>query len=283
MEKRDARKLSSEEQYDLRKKVIRLSRQGNSFREIAEILGTSHTYVSNIWNIYLDGGGRIAVLRPKVRGRKNGEQRRLTPDQEMIIFERLVEGKPNDPKKGPWLWSHVNIQTAIEQEVGINLPLRTISDYLKRWGLAPTNPIYRVKEQRLKKICRWLEEEYPKILVQSKVERAGIHWCDIVRLEKDIYREEDSSENCVMMISIITNCGKVKFMVSNEGISEHVYKLFLDRLTKESKRKVLLVSYKFRAYRSRTLNDWLDKNKDKIEVFFLPSHLPELAVTLTEL
>jgi len=35
------------------------------------------------------------------------------------------------------LWTKDAVRLAIKQEFGIELPLRTISDYLKRWGFTP--------------------------------------------------------------------------------------------------------------------------------------------------
>ena len=58
----------------------------------------------------------------------------------------------------------------------VDLPLRTISDYLKRWGFTPQKPVKRAYEQDPKKVAHWLETTYPGIAGQAKREKAEIHW-----------------------------------------------------------------------------------------------------------
>jgi len=47
----------------------------------------------------------------------------------------------------------------IEREYGVKIALRTISDYLNRWGYSPQNPMERAYEQNLKAVDRWLNKE----------------------------------------------------------------------------------------------------------------------------
>jgi len=51
---------------------------------------------------------------------------------------------------------------------------------------------------------------------------------------------------------------------------------FLRRLTKDVGRKVYLILDNLRVHHSELVKKWLDKHKDKIEVFYLPSYSPEL-------
>ena len=43
-----------------------------------------------------------------------------------------------------------------------------MGDYLKSWGFTPQKPIKKAYEQNSKAVNKWLEEEYPKIVKQSK-------------------------------------------------------------------------------------------------------------------
>jgi transposase len=103
MEKTDTRKLSPETQYELRKQVVRLRKKGKSNQEIAEIVGVYHTHVSTIWQSYQKGG--LDALKPKVRGRKHGEQRNLTVDQEATVKKLLVDKTPDQLKLQFALWT----------------------------------------------------------------------------------------------------------------------------------------------------------------------------------
>jgi transposase len=96
MEKTDTRKLSPETQYELRKQAVRLRKKGKTNQEIAEITGLHFTHVSTIWQTYQKGG--LDALKPKVRGRKHGEQRTLTSEQEEAVKKLLVDKTPDQLK-----------------------------------------------------------------------------------------------------------------------------------------------------------------------------------------
>ena len=51
---------------------------------------------------------------------------------------------------------------------------------------------------------------------------------------------------------------------------------FLKRLTKDAKRKVILILDNLRVHHATVVKIWLAKHKDKIEVFYLPAYSPEL-------
>lgn len=60
----------------------------------------------------------------------------------------------------------------------MKLAIRTVGDYLKSLGMAPQKPQERAYEQRATEVKMCLNEEYPKIKAQAKVEQAEIYWGD---------------------------------------------------------------------------------------------------------
>ena len=48
------------------------------------------------------------------------------------------------------------------------MPLRTVGEYLKRWGFTPQKPLKRAYEQRPAEVRKWLEESYPAITARAK-------------------------------------------------------------------------------------------------------------------
>ena len=91
--KTNAVTLSPNEQYQIRKNIIRLSKSKKDNQEIAEILDVSLRHVQNTVKLYKDGG--IAAINPKKRGRKKGEERSLTPEQERDIQKIIIDKYPN--------------------------------------------------------------------------------------------------------------------------------------------------------------------------------------------
>lgn len=43
------------------------------------------------------------------------------------------------------------------------MPIRTVGEYLLRWGYTPQKPLKRAYEQDSLAVKHWLESEYPQI------------------------------------------------------------------------------------------------------------------------
>jgi len=78
------------------------------------------------------------------------------------------------------------------------------------------------------------------------------------------------------MISSITNQGQVRFMFYRDNMNSKRLIEFMRRLTKDAGRKVFLILDNLKVHHSNAVKEWLEKNREKIEVFFLPSYSPEL-------
>jgi hypothetical protein len=54
----------------------------------------------------------------------------------------------------------------------MRMPIRTVGEYLKRWGFTPQKPYRCAYEQNPKKVKQWLEERYPAVVKRAKHEDA---------------------------------------------------------------------------------------------------------------
>lgn len=119
--------------------------------------------------------GRIA---PQPRGRRLSVGQQLTPEQETHIRKLICDKRPEQVKLDFALWNRIAVSQLIEQEFGLALPVRTVGEYLKRWGFTPQKPIRRAYEQRPDAVQAWLDSEYPAIAKRARLENAEIHWGD---------------------------------------------------------------------------------------------------------
>ena len=286
MEKIDARTHNQQTQYELRKQVVRLRKRGLSTKETAELVGISASHASTIWQKYLRGG--IEAIKPGKRGRRQGAQRVLDAEQEQSVQTMLVDKAPNQLKLPFALWTRDAVRLAIKKKFGIELPLRTITDYLKRWGFTPQKPAKRAYEQDPKKLKQWLEQGYPEIASRAKKEKAEIHWGDETGVNNEAYNARgfapkgqtpivrlNAKRSSINMISSITNQGKVRFMLYRETMTSPVLIRFLSRLIKDVDRKVFLILDNLRVHHSKVVRKWLSEHQDQIEVFYLPPYTPE--------
>ena len=65
----------------------------------------------------------------------------------------------------------------IRKKYGIDMPVRTVGEYLERWGYAAKVPrTVHAKDQDPEEVRHWLEVTYPAIEARAAREDAEIHW-----------------------------------------------------------------------------------------------------------
>lgn len=79
----------------------------------------------------------------------------------------------------------------------------------------------------------------------------------------------------VNMISAISSQGKVRFMLYQDTMNQQRLSQFMQRLVGTSDRKVFLILDNLKVHHGKLVSAWLEKHKEKIEVFFLPPYAPE--------
>ena len=79
----------------------------------------------------------------------------------------------------------------------------------------------------------------------------------------------------VNMISAISSQGNVRFMVYQKNMDQRRLIQFMRRLIATSERKVFLILDNLKVHHGKLVSTWLEKHKEKIELFFLPPYAPE--------
>jgi transposase len=287
MKKTDARTLSQEVQEAQRLQIVRLREAGRSNKETAEIVGVSQSHSSTVWQRYKKQGTE-SLVKGK-RGRRQGAQRDLTSEQEAEIKKLLIDKMPSQLKLSFALWTRDSVKLLILQQFDYEMPIRTVGEYLKRWGFTPQKPVKWAKEQSTPAVAKWLITDYPAIAARAKLEKAEIHWGDETGLQTGANVEKGYSpkgktpvirqtakRERINMISSITNQGQVRFMFYRDNMNSKRLIEFMRRLTKDAGRKVFLILDNLKVHHSKIVKAWLEKHKAKIEVFYLPSYSPEL-------
>ena len=77
------------------------------------------------------------------------------------------------------------------------------------------------------------------------------------------------------MISALSSQGKIRFMIYQDTMNQQRLIRFLERLVRSSERKVFLILDNLKVHHGKLVAAWLEKRKDKMEVFFLPPYAPE--------
>lgn len=285
--KRDARKLKIPAQQELRNRSIKMRESGMSYQDIGKILEVHHTTVSTWYAKYMREGEKGLLI--KKRGRKDGDKRGLTPEQESKLIKRLIDTTPQQLKFKYVLWTRESVQKLIKHDYDIEMPISTVGKYLQRWEFTSQVPIKRAYERNDTKVQAWLKVEYPAIEKQSKEENAEIQWADetaCVSLPSIIKGYAPKGKTPVMihtakrfkinMISSITNRGKLRFMVYEQNMDANLFVTFLERLIKSAAKKVFLILDNLRVHHSKIVKAWVEEHQAQIALFYLPAYSPDL-------
>jgi transposase len=287
METTTGKRLSTEVLNDRRRRAVKLRLGGMKLAEVAQAVGLARGTIISAMKAYKAGGWRAVAI--KARGRSVGDGRTLNAEQEKTIRAMICDRTPDQLKLPYALWTRSAVGELIHQQLGIKLPVRTVGHYLKRWGFTPQKPIRRAYEQRPAAVKKWLEEEYPAIAQRAKTEGAEIHWGDETGLRSDDVRGRSyapkgqtpvvqvcSNRESLSLISSVTNQGKVRWMVFGGALNAKILIRFLKRLVQSAQRKVFLILDNLRVHHAKVVREWLAKQAEHLEVFYLPSYSPEL-------
>ena len=286
MEKNDFRTLSSEIRFNIRKRAISLKKQGQKQKYIAAIFGVRESTVGDWVKAYKTAG--LKGLKDKRRGVKSEDCQLLSHTQEKQIQNMILDKMPDQLKLAYALWTRKAIKELIEREFNIVLAINTTGDYLRKWGYSPQKPKKRAYEQNPKIVQKWLDEEYPAIEKKAKKEKAEIHWGDETGARnsnqhgrsyapkgRTPVKKMMAKRFSVNMISTVTNRGMVEFMIYSGTMNSDRLIEFMKQLIKNKKQKIYLILDNLRVHHSKLVKQWVEDNKKKIELFYLPSYSPE--------
>lgn len=286
MEKTDFRSLPEVTRDEIRKRAIKLLKIGKSQREVSRLLDVHHNTVC-IWRKKYEQGGISKVMALK-RGVTSEQKKLLSTEQEKVI-QHMISDKMPDQLKLPYaLWTRKAVKELIERQYGVKLAVRTMGDYLSRWGFTPQKPIKRAYEQSPAQVKQWLDHTYPAIKEKADAEKAEIHWCDETGVRNDCQhgrsyalkgktpvKRSMAKRFSTNMVSTVTNQGKVRFMTYQGTMNSQMFIKFLKRLISDSPKKVYLILDNLKVHHSSPVKQWVEEHKEELELHYLPSYSPE--------
>ena len=150
MEYIDLRKVGREGLKEIRRQVVRLKKMGKTGSEIEELTGVRQNRASEIWTAYQREGE--ASLERKKYGRKPGSHMVLSEEEQGTIRKAIEEKRPEDFGITGQLWTLGRTREYIRKQFGKSVNERTLSDYMKRWGMSCQRPVKRARKQNPKGI-----------------------------------------------------------------------------------------------------------------------------------
>jgi len=283
----DARQLSDEVLEALRLRAVRGCELHFTEAEVADLLGVSRETVCRWWSAYTAGG--VAALPHDRTGRPRGSGRTLTDPQADHLQQLLDAHRPEDLGIAAPLWTRRAVRDLIRAEYGITMPVRTIGEYLQRWGYTSKRPRRHARDQDPAEVRAWLRQTYPAIEARAYQEGAEIHWGDETGVAADEHLgsgyaragqtatvEVPDSHLRVNLISTVTNEGAVQFMTYPGTMTAALFLVFLGQLVRGASRKIFLIVDRLKVHEAEAVKAWVAARQDQIELFYLPRRAPEL-------
>lgn len=254
--KTDDKKPGEAAQHELRRRVIALKREGKTGKETAELTGLSSARVSTIWRRHLSGG--TEAPGPRARGRRQGEGRTLSSGQEEKLREMIRDKTPRAFGLNDHLWTREGMKDAAKITFDVTLPLRTVSNYLKRWGMVlPEAATFR----------KWVSADHPEFLGRIQQEGAGVYWFT----ETSVEGGSTGDLPGLRMLTAVNSRGRCRFMLCNGALTGRVFVRFLSRLCRDTEKKICLVATTPLPRRGKAISSWLGQHKNRITVYFDPN------------
>jgi transposase len=226
------------------------------------------------------------------RGTKWGEGRTLTLNEEARLQELITGHFPDELDIDSALWTRSAVQQLIADKCDVEMPIRTVGEYLNRWGYTPQKALKRAYEQDPEQVQAWLDIEYPAIQQRAQQENAEIAWGDEsgLRSETQVGRgyapmsqtpeiQPNPQRVSVNFLASVSNQGKVRFMLYTQKLTAQVFITFLERLIAKRERKLMWIVDRHPVHRSDAVHRWLQAHRDKIEMHLLPPYSPQLNPT----
>ena len=181
----NTRQLSDETLEAFRLRAVRACTMGLPQTTIADALGVARETVCRWWNAYLRGG--LEALPGDRTGRPTGSGRLLDDDQARHLQALLDHHTPEQLGVAAPLWTRRAVRDLIHREYGWWMPVRTVGEYLARWGYTSKRPGRHARGQDADEVREWLDSTYPEIEARAAREGADIHWGDETGLSSNAH------------------------------------------------------------------------------------------------
>ena len=283
----DARSLPDIVLNTLRLRAIRGCEMGFAQKDLALLLGVARETISVWWSAYSVEG--VEGLPGDRTGRPIGSGRTLSDQQSEHIQDLIDHNKPEALGVPAPLWNRRAVQQLIRKELKIGMPVRTVGEYLKRWGYTRKKPSRHACRQDHEEVKEWLEKTYPELEKQARNEGATIFWVDETGVVADDFRgcgyarkgkravvEVPDPHIKVNVISAVSSEGTFRFMTYHKSMNADRFLVFLKRALSSVQGKVHLIVDRLRAHDCVKVWRWLKEHQDRIQMTLAPRRSPEL-------
>lgn len=284
MKRSDGRSISRETLEYLRKQSIKLWKKKKSIDDIAGFCGVHFTAVYKWIRIYKQKG-EGGLKRKKAKGAKP----KLNKDDKKQIISWLKKSAMDFGFETP-LWDCKRIQLMIKQKLNKKISVSNLWENLRKWNLTPQKPEKEALEKNPKEVKKWLKEKWPKIEEHRRKWQAMLYFQDessislVPVLGKTWAKKGETpkvkvtgNRGSVCLSSAISQAGRMVFRIEKGNVNSKTFIDFLKQIIKNHKwRRIIIVADNHRVHTSNYVKNFIEQNKNKIAIYYLPKYSPDL-------
>jgi transposase len=230
-------------------------------------------------------GGTEALASTKATGRPP----KLGDRQKRQVFG-WINGK--DPRQYGFafgLWTRRIVSELVRRKLGIHLGVTAVGRILQDLGITPRKPLRRSYERDREAIERWKGGAFPALRARARKRSAKIFfldgagtrsnqildrtWAPRGNTPKVLTRGQRQSVNA---ISAVKPRGDFWYEVCTERLNRDSFQRLLRKFLRGRRDPVFLVLDKHTAHVARDAGAFVQSQRGRLELHFLPGNAPEL-------
>ena len=284
MRRDDARKLDHQTLEQLRMRAVRSVQDGESPEVVAKALGINRTTIYVWLAKYREGGWHKLRAKP-IPGRPS----KLSGRALKWIYQTVVSKSPMQLKFEYALWTREMVAHLIHERYKVRLSPVSVGRLLAQMGITCQRPIHQALQRNRTLVCKWLNEEYPKIKKMAAKVGAEIYFGDAASIRSDHHSgrtwgrkgrtpvvEATGARFSLSLISAVSARGKMRFMIKQGGVNSKVFIGFLKRLLVGARKPIFLILDRGSAHISKMTKAFVETLKGRLRIFHLPPYSPHL-------
>jgi len=283
MKKDDGRKLSHEVLEAYRYRAVELYQKGKSVQEIAFFFGVHRGSVS-LWIKIWKKKGKRALKSKKA----SGPELKLKDDKSKIFS--IIRKSATEYNFETPLWDCKKIKKVIEIELDKKIAVSSLWETLRKFGLSPQKPEKVALEKNQRKVNLWLKNEWPKIEEHRRKWQAMLYFQDessvsLVPVLGTTWAKRGETpkvkvtgnRGSICLSSAISPAGRMVFRIEKGTVNSETFVDFLKQIMRNHKwRKIIIVTDNYPAHDSSYVKNFIEQNKNKIAIYYLPTYSPDL-------
>lgn len=264
--------------------AVKMAKHGTPVSEIAKFFKVTTRAVFK-WIAEFSNGGQNALLAKEGAGRPP----KVKPEQLVWIAKMVKNCTPDQLKFEFGLWTLKLIGALVERELGLKLSTPTLAKIMKQLGFSVQKPLYRAYEQDAVLVEAWRQTDYPALKKRAQERGAVIMYADEAGLRSDYHTGTTWGETgntpvvkktgkrfSIQMLSAIASDGTFEFMLHEGRVNSDVFLKFLEQLLIGAKAPIFLIVDGSSIHKAKIVKDFIEANKNRIELHFIPPYSPEL-------